>query len=165
MYIHQAHLSYTPASCMLLPAPLVLKLLASTCPSSIHTDDGTKLFPFRECKMSFFPVYHRALYSSSNFLLPLVCIVRLHGRDAEAHGAVCLLHNGANRPQTAGWYDSTRHQPVLLSLLHVQSRPGALYQREYRCHDGSLDYMTLFFLLLMFLMAVVKEQAVFCGWS
>ena len=64
-------------------------------------------------------------------LCSLSVTVRLHGRHAEAHGAVRQLHKGGDRPQASGGHDSARHQPVLLSLLHVQGRPGPLRQCEY----------------------------------
>lgn len=61
---------------------------------------------------------------------PLPFTVRLHGWNAETDGAVRELHHEGDRSQTAGRDDPPRHQPVLLPLLDVQSRPGALDQRK-----------------------------------
>lgn len=51
--------------------------------------------------------------------------VRLHGRHSEAHGELCTLYHGRDRLQNPGRTEAGGHQPVLVSVLNVQSRPGA----------------------------------------
>jgi hypothetical protein len=56
-----------------------------------------------------------------------VCV---HGRHSEAHGAVRLLHHGADWTQAAHRDHLTRHQPVLVPLLHVQSWTSFVDKRK-----------------------------------
>ena len=54
----------------------------------------------------------------------------MHGRDAEADGAVRLLRHAGAGPQAPHGDDAPRHQPALVPILHVQSGAGAGRQRE-----------------------------------